>query len=449
MELSFHGNSFQFWRRNNNIQLTDILDPFALTSELHLYGDFTDPNPLFRILLKSIYKSREKLSIECDIKRNKDKLKVNYWKIKCPYCGEEFPYSKKKPLRCPKCNNVIEKVDFRTWNSNLEKFLYGEISIKELFDSPITPTSENYEKLRDVFLDPDIPKAKINFKNGFDAIYKLFSPNQLLVISDIIKQIREKREEEIPIYSLALVDFVTYNSMFSISSRDKIFSIFSSKELKTEEWVELTQSYFCISLKKVLKGIKEKRNGSPKIIASHPFTLDIEVLYNIELFFYEWVKRPLSYSNGYTLIPRLFKDYIYSCIDKECESFYEKDFEFSSNIGNLDKAIFYLDELDFNSLVYIVSLKDFYISKIEIERNLFKIELIKGRKGVRPFWEIYTKIKKENNGIYLNVLSLTLREFTKYERILGISNDPAIILKYALKISSEITNGGKATKTVS
>lgn len=420
-----------------------------MSSELHLYGDFTDPNPLFHILLKEIYRNKENLSVECNSKTNKDKLKVNFWKIKCPRCGEEFPYKRKKPLRCPKCNNIIDNVDFKTWNNNLEKFLYGEISIKELFDSPVTPTSECYEKLRDVFLDPDIPKTKINFKNGFDSIYKLFSPNQLLVISDIIKQIRERKEEEIPIYSLALLDFVTYNSMFSRFNEGIIFSLFSSKEPTTEEWVELTQSYFCISLKRVLKSIKEKRNESPKIIASHPFTLDTKVLYNIELFFYEWVKRPLSYSNGYTLIPRLFKDYIFSCIDKECESFYEKDFEFSSNIGNLDKAIFYLDELDFNSLVYLISLKDFHISKIETEKNLFKIELIKGRKGIKPLWEIYTKIKKENDGIYLNILSLTLREFTKYEKILGISNDPPTILNYAFKILSEIINGGKSTKVIS
>ncbi|QXJ34998.1 SIR2 family protein [Saccharolobus shibatae] len=440
MEPKFSDTSFQFWRRSSGIRTSDILDPFAFSSELHLYGDFADPNPLFHNLLKEIYKQNldmENLLADCSAKGTEDKLRVNFWNVKCPYCGEEFPYENKRLLRCPRCNNVVKKIDFRSWNENLETFLNGEISLKELYDCQVTPTSQNYEKLRDIFLDPDIPKTKIGFKiksKGFNTIYKLFSPNQLLIISDIIKRIRKEREESIPIYSLALLDFITYNSMFSKFKSGKIYSMFRSKELRLGKWIELTQNYFCISLKKVITKLREKRYASSKFIASHPFTLDMEALYNIELFFYEWVKRPLSYSDGYTLIPRLFKKYIFSCMDESCGSFYEKEFEFSNVEFNVDKAVFYLDRLDYCSLLYLVSLKDFFISRIEKERNVFEIELLRGRKGVIPIWEIYAKVKKEHESDYLKVLSMTFREFTRYERILGIENDSKTILNHVFTI---------------
>ena len=420
--MKLTGGSFQFWRKRKEITVENALDPFALSSEVHLRGEFTDPSPLFQRLLEEVYKGKYEDAFKI-CKWNEGKVTVNYWKVKCPYCGEEFPFEDKRVLRCPKCNNVIKKVDFETWNKKLDQYLEGEIGIKELFDSPVTPTSQGYEKLREVFLDPDIPKA--------EKIYRLYSPNQLFTIVEIIEEIRRAEERLIPLYSLALLDFVTYNSMFSRLKSGKIYPL-SSKV--SERWAELPKEYYCISLKRVLEKVKERRPSEAKVVASHPYTLDLEELYNAELFLFEWVKRPLSYSNGYSLTPRLFKEYIFNCLDEKCESFYEKDFEFNPPRFELDKVIFYLDSLDYGSLRYLLSLKDYRVSKIERE-GVFRIELERGRKGVIHIGEVQAKIRREKTGDYLNDLSLALRELTSYERVLGVREEE--LLKVMFNTISE------------
>ena len=437
MKLTLINSSLLFWRRKSRVRRANVFDPFALTSELHLSGDFSDPSPLFRDLLKAVYKNVSEVEVECPFKGRNSPPKVNYWKVRCPYCGEEFPYERKKPLRCPKCNNVIERVDFRAWNENLEKYMSGEISSRELLSSPVVPTSEGYEKLRESFLDPDIPKAKVDFGEGFDALYKLFSPNQVFTILEVIKEIRKRGEEEVPLYTLALLDFVSYNSMFSNFREGKVFSMFYSRLPATERWVELGPEYFCESLERVTREVKSRNPGPPVTIASYPFTLNLKVLYKAEYFLYEWAKRALSLSDGRILLPRLFREHMFSCIDKECESFYEKDFEFSVDLGGFDRATFYLDFLDYGSLLFLLSLKDFRVVGVEVISDVFRVELAKGKEGARPYWEIYADVKRESPKGYFSALSRALIEFTKYERVLGVSEEPSALLKHVLKATSE------------
>ena len=437
MKLTLVNSSLLFWRRKSRVRRANVFDPFALTSELHLHGDFSDPSPLFRDLLKAVYKNAEKVEAECPFKGKNGLVKINYWKVRCPYCGEEFPYERKKPLRCPKCNNVIEKVDFRAWNESLEKFMNGEISSRELLDSPVVPTSEGYESLRESFLDPDIPKTGIDFGDGFDAVYKLFSPHQVFAILEVIKEIRKRDEEEVPLYALALLDFVSYNSMFSNFKDGEVFSMFYSRSPATERWAELGPEYFCESLERVARKMNERNAAPPTAVASYPFTLNLKVLYRTERFLYEWAKRALSLSDGRILLPRLFREHLFSCIDKECESFYEKDFEFFVSLGDFNRATFYLDFLDYGSLLFLVSLKDFRVVEVEAIGDVFRVELARGKSGSKPYWEIYSDVRKETPKGYFSALSKALTEFTRYEKVLGVGDEPSAVLKHVLKAVSE------------
>ena len=120
----------------------------------------------------------------------------------------------------------------RQWNTNLERYLNGEITFQELRNSlarpillikvklknndlefePTTPQDAEklwkaLEKLKQIWGDPDIPTELIaNYENrsiwillyGFDKWFKLFNPRQLLTLVKLVKLIREagKRVEE-------------------------------------------------------------------------------------------------------------------------------------------------------------------------------------------------------------------------------------------------------------
>jgi 2-polyprenyl-3-methyl-5-hydroxy-6-metoxy-1,4-benzoquinol methylase len=70
---------------------------------------------------------------------------------------------------------------------------------------------DGLEELREKWIDEDIPKEELQFTNlvrkGFDKIYKVYSPNQMPVILNIIKKIRKMENRET--LTLALLDFVS------------------------------------------------------------------------------------------------------------------------------------------------------------------------------------------------------------------------------------------------
>jgi len=152
--------------------------------------------------------------------------------------------AKNSLAKCLHCNRVMPgkrdqwyvKQALQEWNNKLEKYLNGEISFKELIQSPAKPrllakvkivnkdlefeptTIEDnekhwktLEKLKAFWGDPDIPTELLppygsrgmggDLKTiiwGFDKWYKHFNPRQLLTLVKLVKLIREagKRVEE-------------------------------------------------------------------------------------------------------------------------------------------------------------------------------------------------------------------------------------------------------------
>jgi len=201
------------------------------------------------------------------VKENPVVTRLGRWLVTCPYCGERFPYNKVSVLRCPKCNNVVEKVDFKEWNKRLDSFLNGEISEEELYSSQVVPETEGYRELRDNFLDPDIPKEPVKLpiaSHGFDRIYKLYSPRQLLNAVKMIKEIRKSDDVNmVSLCTLSLLDYVTYNSLFSQVKDDKVYSIFTYKSIP-DSWFETSVEGCYVVSKPVLK--EELSN----VIVTHP-----------------------------------------------------------------------------------------------------------------------------------------------------------------------------------
>jgi len=141
-----------------------------------------------------------------------------------------------KTAVCLHCNNTIGKAGgewfvkkvMKEWNSSLEAYLRGEITLEQLLEAPARPvllvkvsvvdddlkfepcTQEDndklwkaLEKLRQMWGDPDIPAENIspyqlvppaNFTvllYGFGRYFKLFNPRQLLTLVKLVKLIRE------------------------------------------------------------------------------------------------------------------------------------------------------------------------------------------------------------------------------------------------------------------
>ncbi|MEM4055099.1 MAG: DUF1156 domain-containing protein, partial [Desulfurococcaceae archaeon] len=153
--------------------------------------------------------------------------------------------ARRETATCLICNNVIRKAGkseewyvketLREYNSTLERYFRGEISLEELLASRARPrilvkvrivgkelefqpaTEEDnkklwraLEKLKQIWGDPDIPTElfapyqmgtagafRITLW-GFDKLYKLFNPRQLLTLVKLAKLIREagRRVEE-------------------------------------------------------------------------------------------------------------------------------------------------------------------------------------------------------------------------------------------------------------
>ena len=77
MKLTLVNISLLFWRRKSRVRRANVFDPFALTSELHLSGDFSDPSLLFRDFLKAVYKNAEKVEAEYPFKGKNSSVKIN------------------------------------------------------------------------------------------------------------------------------------------------------------------------------------------------------------------------------------------------------------------------------------------------------------------------------------------------------------------------------------
>ncbi|MEM2014085.1 MAG: DUF1156 domain-containing protein, partial [Desulfurococcaceae archaeon] len=137
-------------------------------------------------------------------------------------------YSKLKGTK----DKWIIKDALKEWNTNLEKYLKGEITLEELKQTRAKPrilvkvktTSKQLifepatqqdneklwkalEKLRQIWGDPDIPTEPLPSYDqefarthlwGFDKWFKLFNPRQLLTLVKLVKLIREagRRVEE-------------------------------------------------------------------------------------------------------------------------------------------------------------------------------------------------------------------------------------------------------------
>ncbi|MEM4911138.1 MAG: DUF1156 domain-containing protein [Nanopusillaceae archaeon] len=155
--------------------------------------------------------------------------------------------ARRETATCLICNNIIKKTSkneewyvkktLREYNDALEKYLRGEINLKELLNSRARPrllvkvkidktgnkeknlvfepaTDQDneklwkaLEKLKQIWGDPDIPVEQLPSYDqefarthiwGFDKWFKLFNPRQLLTLVKLVKLIREagKRVEE-------------------------------------------------------------------------------------------------------------------------------------------------------------------------------------------------------------------------------------------------------------
>jgi len=438
MNMRFINYSFAYWRRKNKVTMVRGVDPFSFSSEVQ--GIISDPSPFFTKLLINASRAKEIRNV----KENPVVTRLGRWLVTCPYCGERFPYNKVSVLRCPKCNNVIEKVNFKEWNKRLDSFLNGEISEEELYSSQVVPETEGYRELRDNFLDPDIPKEPVKLpiaSYGFDRIYKLYSPRQLLNAVKIIKEIRKSDDVNmVSLCTLSLLDYVTYNSLFSQVKDDKVYSIFTYKSIP-DSWVETSVEGCYVVSKPVLK--EELSN----VIVTHPYTLSMSHYSALEEFYYHWAKRAVSYSDGYSLIPRFYKDLIYDCHDEQCTSFTEKPFTFNPpSYEGVNDAIFFLDKLDYDSLIYILSLKDFRVMSVERDSSLFKIHLRRGKQfGIGEVHEIHSRTVKENERTkrFIKALSISLNAYTSYEKIIGVKDLNELLRKYVFSTALSLIDTEK------
>ncbi|QGA69065.1 hypothetical protein [Sulfolobus sp. E11-6] len=286
-------------------------DPFSFTSET--YCDFNDPSPLFTKILSAKWELKK-------YKTHSLNFRENTIILTCPYCGERFEVIENRVLRCPKCGNVIRKVNFEKWNENLEKFVMGEISYDELMASPVTIKYFNH------VLDPPLTLLnKVSFrvaKYGFDKIFKFFTPYQLRTILNVISEIRKEKDEvRIPL-SLALIDFISFNNIFAKLRDNKVYHIFAFGEPKVVwKWVELDKDYFYYFANKLKKRIECKEKDK---MVSYPLTLDLELYEKIVNFYFPFLKLTLSDGDLLLITPRLFKEEFFECLDNECNSYAER-----------------------------------------------------------------------------------------------------------------------------
>lgn len=396
-------------------------DPFALTSET--YCGFNDPAPLFKKLLSFYRGSHSRNNI------NKISFKLNSFLITCPYCGERFEVEDSRVIRCPKCGNVIKKVDFKSWNNNLDLFLKGEITLKQLLDSPVVMKDFSQE-IQQYYLTPDFPDEELNFrvsKYGFDKVYKYFSPNQLLTIIKLTESIRRSKLEERITLSLALIDFLTFNTIFSKFQGNSVLGIFNEGEPKVVwKWAELDADAIYYFVRKIRK--REECNSDR--LVSYPFTLDLDLYEKMVNFYFPFLKRALSDVDSFYLIPNLFKEEFFECLDSDCNSYVEKkSYQVEKDIEKIinTPGILYLRTFEDVE----IAVAHFHVKRVSKVGSFYatEIEARDNNKFLIPTQIICeSEIKGDDVSFLLNALSSCADRFTS-ARIIGIKDEKELLRK--------------------
>lgn len=376
------------------------------------------PPPIIRILKNAVNSRKDALASARDIAKEVgfNSLRMEGWIVKCPYCGHRFEVVDNKVIRCPRCNNVIKKVNFEVWNSLLEKYVNYEVTEAELNDSPVIPTDDQFELMK----EPDIAFfSKTNFKvskYGFDKIFKFFSPTQIRIITTLISKIRETKGDVRVLLSLALLDYLSYNSMFTDVGK-KIRSMFHYLQPKVSwKWVILPPSYFIDSLNAVL------RAEDGVYVPSLNLALQEEI-YN---FYLQFLKSSLSDFSEGVLTPNLYPEYFFECLDEKCNAFVEIGRHKISledlTGGKTSFMLKTISEDDINTLLN----SEYRVLSIKYERDAFRIQVDKNRsEKIALLLDIHArlrdnKIEGKDVEALANALEVVLREFTSYKKIVGM-----------------------------
>jgi len=347
-----------------------------------------------------------------------DDVKIGKWKIRCPYCETSFEVDDNKIIRCPNCNNAIKKVNFEQWNSLLEQFMNFEISTNELNRSPVFPTDNNFELIVEDI--ENIPTEPINFRvsfYGFNRVYKFFSPLQLYTMSRLISKIRETDKGIRTILSISLLDYISYNSMFTLINDKGIKSMFYTIQPKISwKWPILPGKYFVNSTIAVLK-VKE---------GIYIPTLNYGIQNEIYNFYLSILKITLSNLSNGVLVPYLYSEYFFNCLDDKCNSYVEKGKQKLTLEDILDnKTTFLMKIIKEDDIIFLLNSR-YRVLSIQYEKEGFKISLDKNRNGTITIAAIHNLLKEKRVNNMQDIKALTsaleivLKEFTKYEKIIGI-----------------------------
>ncbi|MEM4914294.1 MAG: DUF1156 domain-containing protein, partial [Desulfurococcaceae archaeon] len=306
-------------------------------------------------------------------------------------------YSKLKGTR----DKWIIKDALKEWNTNLEKYLKGEITleelkqtrakprilvkvkttIKQLIFEPATQQDNEklwkaLEKLKQIWGDPDIPTEPLPSYDqefarthlwGFDKWFKFFNPRQLLTLVKLVKLIREagrrveeeklkqgwnkekahKYAEAITTYlAVGLVNYTRHNNLVthwegaswqpvrhSMAMRGIAmqwnwcdanpynekslvsFQYFNGKNIEGLQYLINAVSGSSSRVEVVLDDATVLgKLGDEKfdlIVTDPPYRDDVAYT-ELSDFYYVWLKRALSDSNGASLVPRFYQDFFFS-----------------------------------------------------------------------------------------------------------------------------------------
>jgi putative DNA methylase len=310
-----------------------------------------------------------------------------------------------------KGNHWYVKQALKEWNENFEKYLNGEVDLEKLrhcparlrilikvkknkekkeleFESATEKDDEKLwralEKLRTIWVDPDIPIEPVpTYENrritpilGADKWFQFFNPRQLLILSKLIKLIREagkkieekklregERKEEAFKYAeaittylaIALIKHANYNSIVTSTEPTQKFireSLAFRGIAMTWNWIEEKPfvdiiGSFTRSLNSILEGLAylvSAVSGSHSkvrvllddatslgnfstgkfdlIVTDPPYKDDVPYA-EVSDFYYVWLKRALSDVENGMLKPRFYPEVFFECIDERCRSFTE------------------------------------------------------------------------------------------------------------------------------
>ncbi|QGR16502.1 hypothetical protein D1869_04285 [Sulfurisphaera ohwakuensis] len=384
-------------------------------------GPSIQPKIIYKIL-NSRYIPKDVITCARNISKEVrvlDEIKIGKWKIRCPYCETIFEVNENKVIKCPNCNSIIKKINFKEFSSLLEQYLNFEISKKDLLTSPVIPIDDSFE----LILEEDIPRETVNFRvsiYGFNTVYKFFSPLQLYTINKLTHKIRETDKSVRPILSLALLDYISYNSMFTVVNKKGIKSMFYKVQPRISwKWAILPSKYF---VKSVMAVINAKEGI---YVASLDYDLQTEI-YN---FYLSFLKRTLSNSVNGLLTPYLYAEHFFNCLDDACNSFVEKSKErlsFEDIIGN--KKTFLLKIIKEEDIRALLKSK-YKVLSVSYERKGFRISLGEGKSGTITLNELHSILKEKRIENVSDIeaiakaLEVVLKEFSKYERIIGVNSD--------------------------